>query len=167
MPAVTGLQYGLGTGSGCLVGFMLGLVGGGGSILAVPLMLYIVGVHDPHVAIGTSALAVAANAAVGLIHHARQRNVIWRCGGIYALAGTVGAFAGCSAGKHVDGERLLFLSALVMMLAGVFIAGGVMGSLIGATAAKRLAGTTGHLTTVFAVVIFAVAAYMLWHGLYG
>ena len=54
-----------------------------------------------------------------------------------------------------------------MVLVGVFIAGGVMGSLIGATAAKRLAGTTGHLTTVFAVVIFAVAAYMLWHGLYG
>ena len=44
---------------------MLGLVGGGGSILAVPLMVYLVGVSSPHVAIGTSALAVAANAGTG------------------------------------------------------------------------------------------------------
>ena len=45
--------------SGSLVGFSLGLVGGGGSILAVPLLVYVVGVANPHVAIGTSAVAVA------------------------------------------------------------------------------------------------------------
>ena len=84
LPVMTGLQVVLGAGSGGLVGFMLGLVGGGGSILAVPLMIYVVRVHDPHVAIGTSPLAVAANAAVGLFHHARRRNVIWRCGGMDA-----------------------------------------------------------------------------------
>ena len=49
----------LGLASGMLVGFSLGLVGGGGSILAVPLMVYVVGVAEPHVAIGTSAIAVA------------------------------------------------------------------------------------------------------------
>ena len=59
------LHLGLGALSGALVGFTLGLVGGGGSILAVPLMVYLVGVNSPHVAIGTSALAVAANAATG------------------------------------------------------------------------------------------------------
>lgn len=62
--------------SGALVGFSLGLVGGGGSILAVPLMVYLVGVKSPHVAIGTSALAVAANAALGLYNHARAGNVL-------------------------------------------------------------------------------------------
>jgi hypothetical protein len=46
------LQYGLGALSGSLVGFTLGLVGGGGSILAVPLMVYLVGVRNPHIAIG-------------------------------------------------------------------------------------------------------------------
>jgi uncharacterized membrane protein YfcA len=51
------IQYILGALSGGLVGFTLGLVGGGGSILAVPLMVYLVGVTNPHVAIGTSALA--------------------------------------------------------------------------------------------------------------
>jgi hypothetical protein len=69
------LQYLLGGFSGVLVGFVLGLVGGGGSILAVPLMVYLVGVRSPHVAIGTSALAVAANAALGLLTHGRHGNV--------------------------------------------------------------------------------------------
>ncbi|MDE1897327.1 MAG: hypothetical protein KGH91_09640, partial [Rhodospirillales bacterium] len=59
-------QYLLGALSGGVVGFTLGLVGGGGSILAVPLMVYLVGVSDAHIAIGTSALAVAANALTGL-----------------------------------------------------------------------------------------------------
>ena len=44
--------------SGILVGFILGIIGGGGSILAVPLLIYLVGIEDPHVAIGTSALVV-------------------------------------------------------------------------------------------------------------
>lgn len=110
------IQYLLGAGSGALVGFTLGLVGGGGSILAVPLMVYLVGVPSAHVAIGTSALAVAVNAATGLLNHARAHNVKWRCGGIYAAAGIFGALAGSTIGKHIDGERLLFLFALLMLL---------------------------------------------------
>ena len=61
----------LAVGSGGLVGFILGLIGGGGSILATPLLLYVVGVRDPHVAIGTSALAVSASAFINLIGHGR------------------------------------------------------------------------------------------------
>ena len=88
------IQYLLGAGSGSLVGFTLGLVGGGGSILAVPLMAYLVGVASPHVAIGTSALAVAANAGANLVPHARQRTIKWRCAGMFAAAGVAGAYAG-------------------------------------------------------------------------
>lgn len=102
--------------SGVAVGFTLGLVGGGGSILAVPLMVYVVGVKSPHLAIGTSALAVAANALIGLAGHARAGNVNWRCGGAYALAGVIGAFAGSSLGKAFDGQKLLFLFALLMLV---------------------------------------------------
>lgn len=115
------LHYLLGAFSGALVGFSLGLVGGGGSILAVPLMVYLVGVKSPHVAIGTSALAVALNAALGLFNHARHRTVIWRCGIMYALAGVVGAYFGSSAGKAFDGQRLLFLFAIVMIVVGVLM----------------------------------------------
>lgn len=248
------LHYLLGAASGTLVGFMLGLVGGGGSILAVPLMVYLVGVRSPHVAIGTSALAVAANALAGVWNHARTGNVNWRCGASFAAAGVAGALAGSTLGKAMDGERLLFLFALLMLavafamyrgrgdagvegvtcnrdnlprvvafgfgtgalsgffgigggflivpalvastampvyravgtsliavaafglttagsyawsglidwpLAGSFIAGGVAGTMIGAALARRLAAEKGRLTTLFALLVAVVAAYML------
>ena len=250
------LQYLLGGLSGGIVGFTLGLVGGGGSILAVPLMVYLVGVASPHVAIGTSALAVAANAASGLAQHARAGTVKWRCGFLYAGSGIVGAAAGSTIGKAIDGQKLLFLFALLMLgvgvlmlrgrnnpgvegaacnrhnapkvlgyglgtggfsgffgigggflivpgliastrmpilnavgtslvavtafglttalsyaasglidwtLAGVFIAGGLVGGIAGARAARTLS-SRGSLTAIFAGLIFAVAAYMLFRS---
>jgi len=105
--------------SGGAVGFSLGLIGGGGSILAVPLLLYIVGITDPHVAIGTSALAVAANAFANLLGHWRAGNVKWACAATFALAGIVGAAIGSTLGKLVDGQQLLFLFALAMIAVGV------------------------------------------------
>jgi uncharacterized membrane protein YfcA len=251
------LQYLLGGLSGSLVGFTLGLVGGGGSILAVPLMVYVVGVRSPHLAIGTSALAVAANALAGLWNHARAQNVNWRCGGSFALAGVFGALGGSTLGKAFDGERLLFLFALLMLvvaaamyrgradegiegvrcdrenlprvilfggatgmlsgffgigggflivpalvastampiyraigtslvavaafglttaanyaasdmldwsLAGSFIAGGMLGSLLGVAAARKLSEAKGRLNTVFAGLFVVVAAYMLYRN---
>lgn len=248
------LHLGLGTLSGVLVGFTLGLVGGGGSILAVPLMVYLVEVDNPHVAIGTSALAVAANAAIGLVQHARAGDVRWPCGLVYATFGVIGALAGSSLGKSFDGHKLLVLFALLMLvvgalmlrsrkaqgdpgvrlgrdnaprlvafglgtgafsgffgigggflivpgliastdmmmvnavgtslvavtafglatagnyaasglvdwsLAGVFIAGGAAGGLAGTRASHRLAAG-GQLKTIFAMLIFAVAFYMLF-----
>ena len=73
-------------GAGSLVGFTLGLVGGGGSILAVPLIVYLVGVKEPHLAIGTSAFAVAANAFANVINHARHGTVKWKIAGLFAVA---------------------------------------------------------------------------------
>jgi len=113
---MTWLEILLGVVSGSLVGFTLGLVGGGGSILAVPLMVYLVGVRDPHVAIGTSALAVAANALIGLTNHARKRNVKWRCAATFATAGVFGAWLGAMLGKAMDGQKLLALFALLMLV---------------------------------------------------
>lgn len=249
------IQYFLGALSGGLVGFVLGLVGGGGSILAVPLMVYLVGVSNPHVAIGTSAFAVAANAATGLAGHARHGHVKWKCAMVFSLAGIVGAAAGSTMGKSFDGQRLLFLFAIVMIAVGVlmlrrrghsgdaevvlgrenapklvaygfgaglfsgffgigggflivpgliaatgmpminavgsslvgvtsfglttagnyassglvnwplafaFIAGGLGGGILGTRAARHLSKKRDLLTIVFAVLIFVVAAYMLW-----
>jgi uncharacterized membrane protein YfcA len=115
------LQYVLGAFSGSLVGFTLGLFGGGGSILAVPLMVYVVGVPVAHMAIGTSALAVAANAAMNLVDHARKGNVIWRCALMYTGAGIAGAFLGSTLGKAMDGDKLLFLFAILMFVVGVLM----------------------------------------------
>ncbi|MEO6432683.1 MAG: sulfite exporter TauE/SafE family protein [Sphingomicrobium sp.] len=116
---MTTIQLLLGGLSGAIVGFSLGLVGGGGSILAVPLMVYLVGVKEPHVAIGTSALAVAANAALGVANHARAGNVRWSVGLMFAASGVLGAFAGSTLGKSYDGQKLLFLFAIVMIVVGV------------------------------------------------
>ncbi len=252
------MQGVLGLASGSLVGFSLGLVGGGGSVLAVPLMVYVVGVPDPHVAIGTSAIAVAANAAVNLSNHARGGTVVWSCALTFAAAGIIGAFAGSILGKMVEGQKLLALFALLMLviallmlktrsriglpnvqmswtntpailglglatgtlsgffgigggflivpalmlatgmpimnavssslvavtafgmttaasyawfgliswgLAGLFIAGGIAGGLIGTRSARLLSERRGALNIVFAAVIIAVALYMLTRNL--
>ena len=105
--------------SGSLVGFSLGLIGGGGSILAVPLLVYVVGMPSVHAAIGTSAVAVAASAAVSLIGHARARNVRWPCAIVFALAGILGAAAGAQLGKMMDGARLLALFGVLMIVVGL------------------------------------------------
>ena len=111
----------LGLASGSLVGFSLGLVGGGGSILAVPLMVYVAGVPTAHVAVGTSAVVVAVNAAVDLMTHARAGTVKWRSAGVFATVGVLGAWLGSNLGKVVDGQRLLFLFAIFMMVVGVMM----------------------------------------------
>jgi uncharacterized membrane protein YfcA len=104
---------------GSLVGCTLGLIGGGGSIIAVPLLLYVVGVRDPHLAIGTSALAVGTNAAINLVGHWRLGNVKLPCAFAFAIAGVFGALAGSTLGKAVDGQKLLLLFAVAMLAVGV------------------------------------------------
>ena len=112
------VTFGLAAGSGGLVGVVLGLVGGGGSILAVPLLTYAVGVNSPHVAIGTSALAVSVSAAGNLVPQWRAGNVKWRCAGAFSLAGVLGALAGSAAARAVDGQSLLALFGFVMLAVG-------------------------------------------------
>jgi uncharacterized membrane protein YfcA len=152
-------QSALGLASGSVVGFSLGLVGGGGSILAVPLLVYLVGVSDPHVAIGTSAIAVAANAAVNLVNHARAGNVKWRCASVFALAGMAGAFLGSTLGKVIEGQKLLALFAIVMMAVGALMLKGRAGAGEPSVRLNRenlpklfaLGGLTGALSGFFGI----------------
>ena len=118
---MTALHALLAVASGSVVGFTLGLVGGGGSIMAVPLLIYVVGVSDPHVAIGTSAIAVAASAAVNLAGHARAKTVKWPCALVFAASGVAGAAAGAQLGKMVDGTRLLLLFGMLMVVVGLLM----------------------------------------------
>src|SRR6202023_2455990 len=92
-----------------------------GTILATPVLLYVVGVAQPHVAIGTGAFTVSVNAFANLAGHARAGNVRWRCAVIFAVVGTFGAFAGSSLGKLVDGNRLLFLFGLITIAVGAMM----------------------------------------------
>jgi uncharacterized membrane protein YfcA len=244
--------------SGGAVGLVLALIGGGGSILATPALLYVVGVANPHVAIGTSALAVSVNAFANFVNHLRRGNVKWRCAVVFAVAGVIGAAVGAAAGKATDPQVLLPLFAVLMIVVGaamliprksegdgnveltrqnapklvayglgagalsglfgigggflivpglngatgmtmiqaigsslfsvgsfgattatsyaldglvdwrialLFIGGGMIGGAIGASFASHLSKQRGALQRVFAFVVFAVAAYMLWRTL--
>lgn len=121
MPVIhlTALQTVLALVSGGLVGFTLGLIGGGGSILAVPLLLYLVGIHDAHVVIGTTALAVAVNAFINLVPHWRAGHVRWKAAISFAIPGAIGAIIGSFIGKRVDGKALLFLFAVLMLVIAI------------------------------------------------
>jgi len=116
---LTTLQTVLAIISGGLVGFTLGLIGGGGSILAVPLLLYVVGIHNPHVVIGTTALAVAVNAFINLIPHWRAGHVRWKAAVSFAIPGSIGAVLGSVIGKMVNGKDLLFLFAILMLVIAI------------------------------------------------
>jgi len=102
-----------------VIGLILGLVGGGGSIIAVPLLVYVVGIESPHAAIGTAAVAVTVNALAALAGHARARRVKWRCAGVFAVAGMIGAAFGAELGKAIDGKGLLALFGLLMIAVGL------------------------------------------------
>lgn len=243
--------------SGAAVGLVLAVIGGGGSILATPALLYVVGVANPHVAIGTSAIAVSVNAFANFINHARRGNVRWRCAMVFAASGVVGAAIGAAVGKITDAKILLPLFAVLMIVVGIamlrrvhsdangdvrltrenapklvayglgvgtisgffgigggflivpgligatgmtmiqaigssllsvgsfgattatsyafdglidwriaslFIGGGLVGGLIGASFATHLSKQRGALQRIFAGVVFAVAAYMLYRS---
>lgn len=101
---------------GGVIGLLLTTFGGGGSVLATPLLLYVVGIADAHVAIGTSAAAVAVNAATGLALQARAGRVKWPCALVFGGAGLGGALAGAQLAQQVDGRSLLAWFALAMAL---------------------------------------------------
>ena len=104
---------------GVLIGLLLTVFGGGGSVLATPWLIYVVGVSDTHLAIGTSAAAVAVNALTGLVAQARAGAVKWPCAAVFGLAGLAGALAGAHVGQLIDGKTLLNWFALAMIAIAV------------------------------------------------
>jgi uncharacterized membrane protein YfcA len=155
----------LGLCSGSVVGFLLGLIGGGGSILAVPLLVYVVGVRDPHIAIGTSAVAVAASAFANLAGHARAGHVKWNCAIVFALAGVGGAIIGSSLGKAIDGQKLLALFGVVMIAvaAAMFTKKDVAGN----PAVALNWGTAARMTPVLLAYGVGVGALSGFFGIGG
>jgi uncharacterized membrane protein YfcA len=110
--------FGLSLGFGAVVGFSLGLTGGGGSIFAVPLLVYGLGV-EPREAVGISLAAVGTTALVGAIQRLRSHEVEIRVGLLFAGAGILGAPLGAWVGKFIPGTVLLVLFALLMLIVAV------------------------------------------------
>ena len=105
--------------SGGVVALFLTVFGGGGSVLAVPLLLYVVGVADPHVAIGVAAAGVSLNALTALAGQARAGRVKWPCALLFAGVGATTAWLGSSAAKMIDGDSLLLAFAFAMAVVGI------------------------------------------------
>ncbi len=101
-----------------VVGAVLGLLGGGGSILALPILAYVVGI-EPKAAIATSLLVVGATSVAALIAHARAGNVVWRIAAIFAPAAMAGAYLGGVVAHWVPAKVLLLGFAAMMVIAAV------------------------------------------------
>ncbi|WUR62530.1 sulfite exporter TauE/SafE family protein [Micromonospora chokoriensis] len=114
MTAALALTIGLAV----LIGVSLGLLGGGGSILAVPLLVYVADLPAKE-AIATSLLVVGATSVVGVIPHARAHRVRWRTGLIFGLAGMTGAYAGGRLAGLIPGGVLLTGFAVMMLATAV------------------------------------------------
>jgi hypothetical protein len=121
MYPITDLQIILSIISGILVGFSLGLIGGGGSILAIPLLIYFVGYDHPHLVIGTTALAVGINAYLNLIPHTLKKNVNYRTGVIFTVPGIIGVLIGSELGLLTPGTFLLFFFGFLMIAIALYM----------------------------------------------
>ncbi|MGO2532844.1 sulfite exporter TauE/SafE family protein [Arthrobacter rhombi] len=97
-----------------LIGLSLGLLGGGGSILTVPILTYVAGMN-PKEAIAASLFVVGATSAVSAVSHARNGRVKWRTGLVFGAAGMAGAFGGGLLGGHIPGTVLMIAFALMMV----------------------------------------------------
>jgi hypothetical protein len=102
------------------VGLSLGLLGGGGSILTVPVLVYAAGL-EPKLAIPASLVSVGATSVVAALAHARRRAVAWGAALAFGGAGLVGAFLGARVGRTFSGRTLLVLFSLLMVAAGVLM----------------------------------------------
>lgn len=100
------------------IGMAVGLLGGGGSILTTPLLVYVVG-FDAKQAITASLFIVGVTSIFGLISHARAGRVIWRTGLLFGAAGMVGAFIGGQVGSHLPGSLLLAAFSVMMGVTAV------------------------------------------------
>jgi uncharacterized membrane protein YfcA len=100
------------------VGIALGLLGGGGSIMTVPLLAYVAGM-DAKQAIATSLLVVGVTSAVGAVSHARAGRVQWRTGLIFGAAGMAGAYAGGLLARFIPGTVLLIGFAVMMIATAI------------------------------------------------
>lgn len=126
---------------GFFIGLSLGALGGGGSILAVPVLVYVAG-ETPQAATTTSLIVVGLAALVGMADHHRAGRVRVKDGLMFGLAGIGGSFAGSALNRQLDPDVLLLaFSALIVVAAWRMLTGCPSCTRVGAEAVDREAAT--------------------------
>ena len=108
---------------GFLIGVSLGALGGGGSILAVPVLVFVAG-QSPAQATTTSLLVVGAASVVGAVGHWRHGRVRLGAGLLFGVLGIAGSLAGSALNRRLDGDVLLLgFAALILVAAWRIVTG--------------------------------------------
>jgi len=102
------------------IGLSLGLLGGGGSILTVPALVYLVG-QTPQVAVTTSLAIVGANSLMGAMFHGSKGKLDWKVALLFGSAGMLVAYLSAGISQHISPEILLIAFALLMLGIGVML----------------------------------------------
>jgi uncharacterized membrane protein YfcA len=105
---------------GLVVGLVVGALGGGGGVLTVPALVYLLGAST-HEAATASLIIVGVAALAGLPAHAWRGNVRWGAGAVFGLAGTAAALAGAVAARHLDPSVLLLAFAGIITVAAALM----------------------------------------------
>lgn len=114
-----------------LIGLSLGLLGGGGSILTLPILVYVMGV-EPKTAIAMSLFVVGVTSAVGSVAHARAGRVRARTGMVFSATAMMGAYGGGQVAHFIPATALLVAFAAVMLVTSVAMMRGRRGPAAGA-----------------------------------
>ncbi|MCB1039319.1 MAG: sulfite exporter TauE/SafE family protein, partial [Acidimicrobiales bacterium] len=101
---------------GLLIGAALGALGGGGSILAVPVLVYVAG-QTAGAATATSLVAVGASAVVGAVGHARKGRVRWGAAAAFVVTGVGGSWLGAHVNERIDPDLLLLGFSVLILVA--------------------------------------------------
>lgn len=100
------------------IGLSLGMLGGGGSILTVPMLTYVAGL-DPREAIATSLFVVGVTSAISALTHARRGFVQWRTGLVFGATSMAAAFLGAMIGEHISPTVLMVAFAVMTVATSV------------------------------------------------
>ncbi|MGO4956607.1 sulfite exporter TauE/SafE family protein [Luteococcus sp. Sow4_B9] len=100
---------------GLLVGAVMGSLGGGGAIITIPLLVYLLH-QDPHAASEGSLVIVGLSSLIGLYPHVRGGRVRWRDGAVFGALGIVGSIVGSAASARMDGQLLLALFSVLLLV---------------------------------------------------
>ncbi|MGI8576037.1 MAG: sulfite exporter TauE/SafE family protein [Egibacteraceae bacterium] len=148
---------------GLLIGLALGALGGGGSVLAVPALVYVAG-QTPQAATATSLVVVGLTSVGGLWLHARNGHVVWTSGAVFGAAGIVGSLLGTRLNQALAPQALLLAFAVLMLVvAGVMLR---RGNGTGQETAEDETGPRSRLRTAGKVAVLGSSVGLLT-GLFG